>query len=33
MEHRDGQGRENKISRVLPTGSFGIHPMDHLIQL
>ncbi len=33
MEHRDGQGREIKISRVLPTGSYGIHPMDHIVQL
>jgi HD-GYP domain-containing protein (c-di-GMP phosphodiesterase class II) len=33
MEHRDGQGREIKISRVLPVGSYGIHPMDHIIQI
>jgi pantoate kinase len=33
MAHRDGQGREIKISRVLPVGSYGIHPMDHIIQL
>lgn len=33
MEHTDGQGREIKISRVLPIGSFDIHPMDHIIQI
>jgi HD-GYP domain-containing protein (c-di-GMP phosphodiesterase class II) len=33
MEHTDGQGREIKISRVLPAGTYGIHPMDHLVQL
>jgi len=33
MEHTDGQGREIKISRVLPTGTYGINPMDHIVQL
>ena len=33
MEHTDGQGREIKISRVLPAGSFGINPMDYIVQL
>jgi HD-GYP domain-containing protein (c-di-GMP phosphodiesterase class II) len=33
MEHRDGQGREIRIARVLPVGSYGIHPMDHIIQI
>jgi len=33
MEHTDGQGREIKISRVLPAGTYGIHPMDHIVQL
>lgn len=33
MEHTDGQGREIKISRVLPVGTHGIHPMDHIVQL
>ena len=33
MEHTDGQGREIKISRVLPVGTYGIHPMDHIVQL
>ena len=33
MEHVDGQGREIKISRVLPVGSYNIHPMDHIIQI
>lgn len=33
MEHTDGQGREIKISRVLPVGSYGIHPMDHIVQI
>jgi len=33
MEHRDGKGQEIKIARVLPVGSYGIHPMDHIIQL
>ena len=33
MEHTDVQGREIKISRVLPVGTHGIHPMDHIVQL
>jgi HD-GYP domain-containing protein (c-di-GMP phosphodiesterase class II) len=33
MEHTDGKGQEIKISRVLPVGSYGIHPMDHIIQI
>ena len=33
MEHTDGKGKEIKITRVLPVGSFGIHPMDHIVQL
>jgi HD-GYP domain-containing protein (c-di-GMP phosphodiesterase class II) len=33
MEHTDGKGQEIKISRVLPVGSYGIHPMDHIVQL
>jgi len=33
MEHRDGKGQEIKITRVLPVGTHGIHPMDHIVQL
>lgn len=33
MEHTDGQGREIKISRVLPTGAYGINPMDHIVHV
>lgn len=33
MEHKDGMGREIKISRVLPSGSYGIQPMDYIVQL
>ncbi|HYA38135.1 MAG TPA: HD-GYP domain-containing protein [Candidatus Methylomirabilis sp.] len=33
MEHRDGKGQEIKITRVLPVGTYGIHPMDHIVQL
>lgn len=33
MEHTDGQGREIKITRVLPVGTHGIHPMEHIVQL
>lgn len=33
MEHTDGQGREIKISRVLPAGSHGINPMKYIVQL
>ena len=32
-EHKDAQGGELKIKRVLPAGSFNINPMDHLVQL
>jgi len=33
VEHKDALGQEIKIARVLPSGSFGINPMDHIIQL
>jgi len=33
MEHTDAMGKEIKISRVLPTGTYGINPMDHIVQL
>jgi HD-GYP domain-containing protein (c-di-GMP phosphodiesterase class II) len=33
LEHTDGQGREIKISRVLPAGTHGINPMDYIVQL
>lgn len=33
LEHTDGQGREIKINRVLPAGTYGINPMDHIVQL
>ncbi|MDH3309234.1 MAG: HD-GYP domain-containing protein [Gammaproteobacteria bacterium] len=33
MEHTDGKGQEIKISRVLPVGSYGIHPMDHIVRI
>jgi HD-GYP domain-containing protein (c-di-GMP phosphodiesterase class II) len=33
MEHKDAQGKEIKIARVLPSGSYDINPMDHIIQL
>lgn len=33
MEHTDGQGREIKISRVLPAGSYSINPMNYIVQL
>ncbi|MHB8535438.1 MAG: HD-GYP domain-containing protein [Sulfuricaulis sp.] len=33
MEHTDGKGKEIKITRVLPVGTHGIHPMDHIVQL
>lgn len=33
MEHTDGHGREIKISRVLPSGTHGINPMDYIVQL
>jgi len=32
MEHTDGQGREIKISRVLPAGTHGVNPMKYLVQ-
>lgn len=33
IEHTDAAGQEIKVSRVLPTGSYGINPMDHIVQL
>ncbi len=33
VEHKDAMGHELKIARVLPTGSYDINPMDHIIQL
>jgi HD-GYP domain-containing protein (c-di-GMP phosphodiesterase class II) len=33
MEHKDGMGKEIKIARVLPSGSYGIQPMDYLVQI
>jgi HD-GYP domain-containing protein (c-di-GMP phosphodiesterase class II) len=33
MEHTDAAGQEIKISRVLPTGAYGINPMDYIVQL
>lgn len=33
VDHKDGLGHEIKIARVLPTGSYDINPMDHIIQL
>ena len=30
-EHRDGLGREYKIKRVLPAGTYSINPMEHLV--
>jgi putative nucleotidyltransferase with HDIG domain len=33
MEHTDGQGREIKISRVLPSGTHGVNPMKYVVQL
>lgn len=33
MEHKDAQGKEIKIARVLPSGSFGLNPMDYIVQL
>lgn len=33
MEHADSKGNEIKITRVLPVGTYGIHPMDHIVQL
>ncbi|MEK6772094.1 MAG: HD-GYP domain-containing protein [Pseudomonadota bacterium] len=33
LEHKDAMGQEIKIAKVLPTGSYGINPMDHIIQL
>ncbi len=32
-EHKDGMGKELRIKRVLPTGSYGINPMEHIAQL
>ncbi|MFL6651559.1 MAG: HD-GYP domain-containing protein [Sulfurifustaceae bacterium] len=33
MEHTDGQGQEIKITRVLPSGTYGINPMQYIVQL
>jgi len=33
IEHKDAMGQEIKIAKVLPTGSYGINPMDHIVQL
>jgi len=32
-EHKDSRGQDIKISKVLPTGSYNINPMDYIIQL
>jgi HD-GYP domain-containing protein (c-di-GMP phosphodiesterase class II) len=32
LEHKDATLGEIKIAKVLPTGTFGINPMDHLVQ-
>jgi HD-GYP domain-containing protein (c-di-GMP phosphodiesterase class II) len=32
-EHRDRLGRELRIRRVLPTGAYGINPVDHIARL
>lgn len=32
-DHKDGGGKELKIDRVLPAGSYDINPMDHIVQL
>jgi len=32
-EHKDILGQEIKITRVLPTGTHGIHPMEHIVRL
>ncbi|MEE9598397.1 MAG: HD-GYP domain-containing protein [Acidiferrobacterales bacterium] len=32
-DHQDGQGKELKITRVLPAGTYDIDPMDHIVQL
>jgi HD-GYP domain-containing protein (c-di-GMP phosphodiesterase class II) len=33
MDQADAHGQEVKIARVLPVGTFNIHPMDHIVQL
>ncbi|HCU53919.1 MAG TPA: hypothetical protein DIC36_06460 [Gammaproteobacteria bacterium] len=33
VDHKDAFGQEIKIARVLPTGSYDINPMDHIVQL
>ena len=33
VDHKDVLGHEIKIARVLPTGSYDINPMDHIVQL
>ena len=32
-EHNGPKANETKISRVLPSGSYDINPMDHIITL
>jgi HD-GYP domain-containing protein (c-di-GMP phosphodiesterase class II) len=32
-DHKDSRGKELKIDRVLPPGSYDINPMDHIVQL
>jgi hypothetical protein len=32
LEAKDAYGNELKITRVLPSGSYDINPMDHLVQ-
>ena len=32
-EHKDILGQEIKITRVLPTGTHGIHPMEHIVRI
>jgi HD-GYP domain-containing protein (c-di-GMP phosphodiesterase class II) len=32
-DHKDSRGKELKIDRVLPPGTYDINPMDHIVQL
>ena len=32
-DHKDSRGKELKIDRVLPPGSYDINPMNHIVQL
>ncbi|MDH3671671.1 MAG: hypothetical protein OES46_10965 [Gammaproteobacteria bacterium] len=32
-DHKDSRGKELRIDRVLPAGSYDINPMDHIAQL